>query len=161
MNISKGDREAVNNRQRAARLARRPLEPFLRRVKNELGLEEASLTVCLVSVSRHTEVMFRLRRINTIVVPPPQMVANMKVGSMDTFCVCEPWNLQLIHQKIGYTALTTSELWVNHPEKAFAMRAASNNVGNGRRMSEPRAPHGQRTSCSIDRTSTERGFRCA
>jgi len=49
MNISKGDREAVNNRQRAARLARRPLEPFLRRVKNELGLDEASLTVCLVS----------------------------------------------------------------------------------------------------------------
>jgi nitrate/nitrite transport system substrate-binding protein len=63
------------------------------------------------------------RDINTIVVPPPQMVANMKVGSMDTFCVCEPWNLQLIHQKIGYTALTTSELWANHPEKAFAMRA--------------------------------------
>jgi len=49
MNISKGDREAVNNRQRAARLARRPLESFLRRVKNELGLDEASLTVCLVS----------------------------------------------------------------------------------------------------------------
>ena len=63
------------------------------------------------------------RDINTIVVPPPQMVANMKVGSMDTFCVCEPWNMQLIHQKIGYTALTTSEIWMNHPEKAFAMRA--------------------------------------
>jgi nitrate/nitrite transport system substrate-binding protein len=63
------------------------------------------------------------RDINTIVVPPAQMVANMKVGSMDTFCVCEPWNLQLIHQKIGYTALTTSEMWLNHPEKAFAMRA--------------------------------------
>ena len=63
------------------------------------------------------------RDINTIVVPPPQMVANMKVGSMDTFCVCEPWNRQLINQKIGYTALTTSEMWMNHPEKAFAMRA--------------------------------------
>jgi nitrate/nitrite transport system substrate-binding protein len=64
-----------------------------------------------------------VRDINTIVVPPAQMVANMKVGSMDTFCVCEPWNLQLIHQKIGFTALTTSELWMNHPEKAFALRA--------------------------------------
>ena len=62
------------------------------------------------------------RDISTIVVPPAQMVANMKVGSMDTFCVCEPWNRQLINQKIGYTALTTSELWMNHPEKAFAMR---------------------------------------
>src|SRR3954465_13745941 len=63
------------------------------------------------------------RDITTIVVPPAQMVANMKVGSMDTFCVCEPWNMQLIHQKIGYTALTTSELGMNHPEKAFALRA--------------------------------------
>lgn len=61
--------------------------------------------------------------ISTIVVPPAQMVANMKVGSMDTFCVCEPWNRQLINQKIGYTAITTSELWMNHPEKAFALRA--------------------------------------
>jgi len=44
-----GDRQAVNNRQRAVRAAQRPLELFLRRVKNELGLEGAGLTVCLVS----------------------------------------------------------------------------------------------------------------
>ncbi|WP_430913121.1 CmpA/NrtA family ABC transporter substrate-binding protein [Methylobacterium sp. sgz302541] len=62
--------------------------------------------------------------IETIVVPPAQMVANMKVGTMDCFCVCEPWNAQLINQGIGYTALTTGELWKDHPEKAFAMRAA-------------------------------------
>jgi nitrate/nitrite transport system substrate-binding protein len=62
--------------------------------------------------------------IETIVVPPPQMVANMKVGTMDCFCVCEPWNLQLIHQNIGYTAITTGELWERHPEKSFALRAA-------------------------------------
>lgn len=62
--------------------------------------------------------------IETIVVPPPQMVANMKVGTMDCFCVCEPWNLQLIHQGIGYTAITTGELWNNHPEKSFGLRAA-------------------------------------
>jgi len=62
--------------------------------------------------------------IETIVVPPAQMVANMKVGTMDCFCVCEPWNLQLIHQDIGYTAITTGELWNKHPEKAFGLRAA-------------------------------------
>lgn len=61
--------------------------------------------------------------ISTIVVPPAQMVANMKVGNMDAFCVCEPWNRQLINQNIGYTANTTGEIWHNHPEKAFAMRA--------------------------------------
>jgi len=62
--------------------------------------------------------------IETIVVPPPQMVANMKVGTMDCFCVCEPWNLQLIHQDIGYTAITTGEFWNRHPEKSLGMRAS-------------------------------------
>ncbi|GLK72405.1 ABC transporter substrate-binding protein [Ancylobacter dichloromethanicus] len=62
--------------------------------------------------------------VSTIVVPPPQMVANMKVGNMDAFCVGEPWNEQLVNQGIGYTACTTGELWMNHPEKALGMRAA-------------------------------------
>ncbi|NSZ19101.1 CmpA/NrtA family ABC transporter substrate-binding protein [Agrobacterium vitis] len=60
--------------------------------------------------------------VSTIVVPPPQMVANMKVGSMDAFCVGEPWNEQLVNQGIGFTACTTGELWKGHPEKAFSMR---------------------------------------
>lgn len=59
----------------------------------------------------------------TIVVPPPQMVANMKVGTMDAFCVGEPWNEQLVNQDIGYTAVTTGELWSKHPEKVLGMRA--------------------------------------
>ncbi len=61
--------------------------------------------------------------VETIVVPPPQMVANMKVGTMDCFCVGEPWNEQLKNQKIGYTALNTGELWAKHPEKSLGMRA--------------------------------------
>lgn len=61
--------------------------------------------------------------ISTIVVPPPQMVANMKVNAMEAFCVCEPWNLQLIHQKIGFTALMTGELWNDHPEKSLGLRS--------------------------------------
>jgi nitrate/nitrite transport system substrate-binding protein len=63
------------------------------------------------------------RDIQTIVVPPPQMVANLKVGTMDVFCVGEPWNAQLVNQKIGYTAANTGEIWAKHPEKSFAMRA--------------------------------------
>jgi probable rRNA maturation factor len=39
----------ILNRQRAARLARRPLELFLRRIWGELGLEGAGVTICLVS----------------------------------------------------------------------------------------------------------------
>ncbi|MFM2314285.1 MAG: hypothetical protein RLZZ04_3561 [Cyanobacteriota bacterium] len=61
--------------------------------------------------------------ISVIPVPPPQMVANMKIGAMETFCVGEPWNAQLVNQKQGYTALVTGEIWKDHPEKALAMRA--------------------------------------
>jgi nitrate/nitrite transport system substrate-binding protein len=61
--------------------------------------------------------------VSTIVVPPPQMVANVKVNNMEAFCVGEPWPLQTVNQQVGYNALTTGELWKDHPEKAFAMRA--------------------------------------
>jgi nitrate/nitrite transport system substrate-binding protein len=61
--------------------------------------------------------------VETIVVPPPQMVANMKVGTMDAFCVGEPWNAQLVAQGIGYSAVTTGEIWSKHPEKSLALRA--------------------------------------
>ncbi|MBL6076656.1 ABC transporter substrate-binding protein [Belnapia sp. T18] len=63
------------------------------------------------------------RDVQTIVVPPPQMVANMKVGTMDAFCVGEPWNDQLVNQKIGFTAAVTGELWRDHPEKSLGLRA--------------------------------------
>jgi nitrate/nitrite transport system substrate-binding protein len=61
--------------------------------------------------------------VDLIVVPPPQMVANMKVGNMEAFCVGEPWNAQLVNQGIGFTATTTGEMWLNHPEKILGMRA--------------------------------------
>ncbi len=61
--------------------------------------------------------------VSVIPVPPPQMVANMKSGSMEAFCVGEPWNAQLIAQKVGYSALITGELWKDHPEKALTLRA--------------------------------------
>ena len=58
-----------------------------------------------------------------ITVPPPQMVANMRVGSMDGFCVGEPWNAVAINQKIGFTAVTSQDIWVDHPEKALGTTA--------------------------------------
>ena len=61
--------------------------------------------------------------VQTIVVPPPQMVANMKVGTMDAFCVGAPWNDQLVHQGIGISACVTGEIWKDHPEKSLGMRA--------------------------------------
>lgn len=62
------------------------------------------------------------RDASLMVVPPPQMVANMRGGTMDGFCVVDPWHQRLIKQKLGYSAVTSGELWNNHPEKALAMR---------------------------------------
>lgn len=54
-----------------------------------------------------------------ITVPPPQMVANMRVGNMDGFCVGEPWNHRAIVDGIGVTAITTQDIWKDHPEKVL------------------------------------------
>ena len=63
------------------------------------------------------------RDVNLITIPPPQMVANMKVDKMDGFCVGEPWNNRAITDGIGYTAVTTQALWKDHPEKVCAFTA--------------------------------------
>ena len=69
------------------------------------------------------------RDVSLITIPPPQMVANMKVGKMDGFCVGEPWNQRAITDGIGYTAVTTQQIWRDHPEKvcAFAEEFALRN----------------------------------
>ncbi len=54
-----------------------------------------------------------------ITVPPPQMVANMRVGNMDGYCVGEPWNHRAIMDGIGITAATSQEIWPDHPEKVL------------------------------------------
>jgi nitrate/nitrite transport system substrate-binding protein len=58
--------------------------------------------------------------VSLITVPPPQMVANMKIGKMDGFCVGEPWNARAIADGIGFTAVTTQDMWRDHPEKVCA-----------------------------------------
>jgi nitrate/nitrite transport system substrate-binding protein len=67
--------------------------------------------------------------VNLVTIPPAQMVANMKIDKMDGFCVGEPWNLRAIQDNIGFTAVTTQQLWKDHPEKvcAFTEEFASKN----------------------------------
>jgi nitrate/nitrite transport system substrate-binding protein len=60
------------------------------------------------------------RDVTLITIPPPQMVANMKVGKMDGYCVGEPWGARAIADGIGFTAITTQEMWPDHPEKVLA-----------------------------------------
>ncbi|MDP9170140.1 MAG: ABC transporter substrate-binding protein [Acidobacteriota bacterium] len=61
--------------------------------------------------------------ISLVTIPPAQMIANMKVGKMDGYCVGEPWNFRAIKDGIGYTAVTTQQMWKDHPEKVCAFTA--------------------------------------
>jgi nitrate/nitrite transport system substrate-binding protein len=61
--------------------------------------------------------------VKNITVPPPQMVANMRVGNMDGYCVGEPWGNRAIADKIGFTAVTTQDIWKDHPEKVLGTTA--------------------------------------
>ena len=58
-----------------------------------------------------------------ITVPPPQMVANMRSGNMDGYCVGEPWNARAIVDGVGFTAITTQDIWQDHPEKVLGTTA--------------------------------------
>jgi nitrate/nitrite transport system substrate-binding protein len=64
-----------------------------------------------------------IKDVKTIVVPPPQMVANMRIGNMDGYCVGEPWNARAIYDKVGYTVATSQDIWTDHPEKVLGSTA--------------------------------------
>jgi nitrate/nitrite transport system substrate-binding protein len=61
--------------------------------------------------------------VKIITIPPPQMVANMKVGNMDGYCVGEPWPGVAVKDKIGFTHVATQDIWKHHPEKALVVNA--------------------------------------
>ena len=61
--------------------------------------------------------------IKSIVVPPPQMVANMRIGNMDGYCVGEPWGARAIADNVGFTVTTTQDIWQDHPEKVLGTTA--------------------------------------
>ena len=62
--------------------------------------------------------------VRNVVVPPPQMVVNMKIGNMSGYCVGEPWNQRAIQDDIGFTAATSQEIWPDHPEKILGTTSA-------------------------------------
>ncbi len=55
------------------------------------------------------------------VTPPPQMPATMEAGTIDGYCVGEPWNQQAVFKGIGVPVITDYEIWQNNPEKVFGV----------------------------------------
>ncbi|WP_321348808.1 CmpA/NrtA family ABC transporter substrate-binding protein [Halopseudomonas oceani] len=55
------------------------------------------------------------------VTPPPQMPATMEAGTINGYCVGEPWNQQAVFKGIGVPVITDYEIWRNNPEKVFGV----------------------------------------
>jgi len=56
------------------------------------------------------------------IVPPPQMVSNLRSGNIDGYCVGEPWNTVAVQENIGYAIATDLDIWPGHTEKVMAVR---------------------------------------
>ncbi|HEY9809864.1 MAG TPA: nitrate ABC transporter ATP-binding protein [Halomicronema sp.] len=54
--------------------------------------------------------------------PPAQMVVDLQAGSIDGFCVGEPWNLRASMENVGFTVATDLEIWPGHPGKVLGVR---------------------------------------
>ena len=65
-----------------------------------------------------------LQDVDSVVVPPPQMVAHLQAGRIDGFCVGEPWSASAVAQNQGFTLATTQAIWPNHPEKVLGCTQA-------------------------------------
>jgi ABC-type nitrate/sulfonate/bicarbonate transport system substrate-binding protein len=57
--------------------------------------------------------------VDSVVVPPPQMVPHLKARRIDGFCVGEPWCAQPVEENLGFTLATSQSIWPNHPEKVL------------------------------------------
>ena len=62
------------------------------------------------------------RDVRMVIVPPPQMAANLKAGHLDGFCAGEPWNSVAVQARAGWCVATSAELAPGHPEKVLMVR---------------------------------------
>ena len=55
-------------------------------------------------------------------IPPPQMVSNLKAGNIEGYCAGDPWNSYAVHEGLGFIMHTDLDLWAGHPEKVLGVR---------------------------------------
>ncbi len=65
-----------------------------------------------------------LHDVDSVVVPPSQMLAHLRAGRIDGFCVGEPWSADAVNQGMGFTLATSQSIWPDHPEKVLATTGA-------------------------------------
>ncbi len=65
-----------------------------------------------------------LHDVNSVVVPPAQMLTHLRAGRIDGFCVGEPWSANAVNQGMGFTLATSQSIWPDHPEKVLGTTRA-------------------------------------
>ncbi len=60
--------------------------------------------------------------LETIVIPPAQMVSNLISSNIIGYSVGEPWNSRAVHEGLGYIVATDLDIWNGHPEKVLGVR---------------------------------------
>ena len=54
------------------------------------------------------------------VIPPPEMVANLKAGNIDGYLSPDPFNQRAVYENVGFLHMLTKDIWAGHPCCAFA-----------------------------------------
>lgn len=62
------------------------------------------------------------RDVHLQTIPPAQMVVDLKAGTIDGFCVGDPWNLRAERENAGFTIATDVDIWRGHPGKVLGVR---------------------------------------
>jgi ABC-type nitrate/sulfonate/bicarbonate transport system substrate-binding protein len=103
-------------------------------LKSEIERTRQSRTLTFGVVSQVSSHHFLMRRwllaggldpdkdVRIVVVPPPQMFANLKAGHIDGYCVGEPWNSLAVMSGAGFCVATSEELAPMHPEKILLVQ---------------------------------------
>ena len=78
------------------------------------GLHPGYYTASDISGTKSADVLLS-------VTPPPQMPSTMEAGTINGYCVGEPWNQQAVFKGIGVPVITDHEIWKNNPEKVFGV----------------------------------------
>ena len=88
------------------------------------------------------------------VVPPPEMVANLRAGNIDGFLGPDPFNQRAVYDEVGFIHMLSKEIWDGHPCCAFGVPDA---VHQGEpqhlRRALPRRARGRRRWRAIRRTA--------
>ncbi|PIG95007.1 nitrate ABC transporter ATP-binding protein [Gloeocapsopsis sp. IPPAS B-1203] len=62
------------------------------------------------------------RDVSLKTIPPAQMIVDLQAGTIDGYCVGEPWNIRAAEEGVGFTIATDLEIWLGHPGKVLGVR---------------------------------------